>query len=73
MGEGGYPHIETYSFSHKFLTKIHIERFHKKFQQNQIINPDFRILEGAEISKFKHFLHQLLNQILTLCLELLRT
>ena len=30
-GEGRYPHLQIHLFSHKFLTNVHMTRFHTKF------------------------------------------
>ena len=45
-----------------------MNKFHKKLHQNRILDPDFRILGRKE--GFKHFFHQLLDQISTFFLKM---
>ena len=75
-GKSGTPHLHTYSFSHTFLTNVHMKRFHTKFPHHRIINPDFRILEGKGVGgvgvnfKVQTYFHQLRDRTSTLCLEI---
>ena len=64
--EGWYPYLQTYSFSHQFSTKFHMKRFHTKFHQQLIINPDFRIL----VFKVQTLFYQLPDQISTFFFEM---
>jgi len=48
-----------------------MKRFHTKFHQNRITNPDFRsfFLSGGNF-KVQHLFNQLLDRISTFCLEM---
>ena len=62
MGEG----FSNSKYLLIFQTKIQVQMFHKKFNQNWIINEDFNILNSGEVFIGEIFQFRLVNYQLTI-------